>query len=136
MHKIALYIAALYLCTVPGPLAAAQFDGTEPLLCAVVQVVECEAHGKCHPVSIETASLPRFLDVNFEEKIISATEESDIKDVSKIRNFERVNDRLIVQGAENGRGWTIVISEETGEMSATVSDEAVGFVVFGACIKN
>jgi hypothetical protein len=82
------------------------------------------------------AKIPRFLKINFEKKIISATEESGRTDVSTIKNFERVDDRLILQGAENGRGWTMVISEETGEMSATVSDEEVGFVVFGACTKN
>ena len=115
---------------------AAQFDGPAPLLCAVTQVIECEADGECHPVTIEVAGIPRFVKLNFEEKIISATEESKRTDVSPIRNFERGDGRLILQGPESGRGWTIVISEETGKMSATVSDEDVGFVVFGACTKN
>jgi hypothetical protein len=38
-----------------------------------------------------------------------------------------------MHGGQNGRGWTILISEETGKLSATISDEGVGFVVFGAC---
>jgi hypothetical protein len=69
-------------------------------------------------------------------KIISATEESNRTDVSVIKNFERVDGRLILQGAENGRAWSIVIFEENGKMSATISDEEAGFVVFGACTKN
>ena len=80
--------------------------------------------------------IPRFLKINFEKKTISATEESRRTDVSVIKNIERVDSRQIIQGAENGRGWTIVISEKTRKMSATVSDEDVGFVVFGACTKN
>ncbi len=40
---------------------------------------------------------------------------------------------LIMQGGEAGRGWTLVISEETGKMSATISEDRVGFVIFGAC---
>lgn len=51
-------------------------------------------------------------------------------------NVELNDGRLIMQGAENGRGWTLVISEKTGEMSATVSDDKVGFVVFGTCTKD
>ena len=40
---------------------------------------------------------------------------------------------IILQGVENGRGWSIVISEETGKMSATVAGDEIGFIVFGAC---
>jgi hypothetical protein len=42
---------------------------------------------------------------------------------------------MVLQGSENGRGWTMVISEETGKVSATVSDDQVGFVIFGASTK-
>jgi hypothetical protein len=38
-----------------------------------------------------------------------------------------------MQWMHNGRGWTLVISEESGKMSATISDDQVGFVLFGAC---
>lgn len=124
------------LRSTPVQLIAAQFDGTEALLCAVVQIVECETDGKCHPATTEGARIPRFLKVNFDKKTITATEESGITDVSAIKNIEHSDDRLIMQGAENGRGWTLVISEKTGEMSATVSDDKVGFVVFGACTKD
>ena len=120
MSKIGTIILAACLCMAPLQLAAAQFDGSAPLLCAVVQIFECEADGDCRPVTIETARIPRFLKINFEKKTISATAESGIKDVSAIKNFERIDGKLILQGSENGRGWTIVISEETGEMSATV----------------
>lgn len=136
MYKTAVFIFALCLFLLSNQPVAAQHDGSDPLLCAVVQVFECEANGECNPVSIETAVLPRFINVNFEKQEISATEESGITDVSAIRNFERIDGRLILQGAENGRGWTIVVLEETGNMSATVSDEDVGFVLFGACRKN
>ena len=136
MKKIVTIILAIGLCMTPMQLAAAPFDGSEPLLCAVIQIVECGADGKCQPVSTEIAGIPRFLKINVEAKTISATEESGISKVSAIKNVEHVDGHLIMQGAENGRGWTMVISEESGGMSATVSDESVGFVVFGACTRN
>ena len=40
---------------------------------------------------------------------------------------------LILQGAQNGRGWSITITEASGEAVATVSDPVSGFVLFGAC---
>jgi len=133
MNKIKLMALAL-LCLILTPLSssAGPFDGSVPLLCAVIQVVECDAGGECYPVQPEIANIPRFLKVNFKNKTISATEESGRKDTSRIKNIERVNGNLILQGSENGRGWTMVISEETGKLSATVSDDQAGFVVFGA----
>ena len=47
-----------------------------------------------------------------------------------IKSIEHIDGKMIMQGSENGRGWTIVISEKTGKMSATISDDQVGFVVF------
>jgi len=48
---------------------------------------------------------------------------------------------LILQGAEDGYenmhdglGWTMAISEATGQVVLTGSGEQVAFVVFGACL--
>jgi hypothetical protein len=135
MSKTLTVILVVSICLLPMKLAAGQFDGSVPLLCAVIQVVECPAGGDCYPVQPEVANIPRFLKINFKKKIISATEDSGIKDTTQIKNIEHANGKMILQGSENGRGWTMVISEETGKMSATVSDDQVGFVVFGASTK-
>ena len=135
MSKIVTVILALSICMLPMQLAAGQFDGSVPLLCAVIQIIECGAGGDCNPVQPEVAGIPRFLKINFKKKIISATEDSGRKDVTHIKNIDHVYGKMILQGSENGRGWTMVISEETGKMSATVSDDQVGFVVFGASTK-
>jgi len=136
MNKIK-FMGLAFLCLIltPLPIAAGQFDGSVPLLCAVIQVVECGAGGECYPVQPEVANIPRFLKINFKKKTISATEDSGRKEVTKIKNIEHANGKVVLQGSENGRGWTMVISEETGKMSATVSDDQVGFVVFGASTK-
>lgn len=136
MNKIK-FMGLAFLCLILTPLsiAAGQFDGSVPLLCAVIQVVECGAGGECYPVQPEVANIPRFLKINFKKKTISATEDSGRKEVTKIKNIEHANGKVVLQGSENGRGWTMVISEETGKMSATVSDDQVGFVVFGASTK-
>ena len=40
---------------------------------------------------------------------------------------------MLLQGAEGDRGWTVVIHEDTGKMSGTVSADGEGFVIFGQC---
>ena len=62
---------------------------------------------------------------------------------SRIENLERIDGKLILQGAEDGIrevrdgvGWSMAISEETGKMVLTGSGDQVTFVVFGACVPR
>ena len=42
-------------------------------------------------------------------------------------------ERLILQGGENGRAWSLVIDQKTGEMTAAVADHDGGFMIAGVC---
>ena len=136
MRKLTLISLTLFIIISPlQAAAAAPFDGSATLLCAVIDVIECGADGECLEVSAEAAGIPDFLIIDFENNTIRATEESGRIETTAIQNVQHVDGKLILQGAENGRGWSIVISEDSGRMSATVSDEEVGFIVFGASTK-
>ncbi len=122
------------------PALAGDFDGSKPLLCAVMDIVECGPGGNCQKVMAEEIGIPQFLRINFKEKKISATQSSGSKRSTTIKNSEHVDGKLILQGAEDGvedvrdgLGWSIAISEESGKMVLTASGDEVGFVVFGAC---
>ena len=52
---------------------------------------------------------------------------------SSIRNVDRVNGKIILSGAEGERGWTVLINEASGKMSATAAGDGEGFVIFGQC---
>jgi fructose-1,6-bisphosphatase/inositol monophosphatase family enzyme len=85
------------------------------------------------PMAIVSENLPQFIQISVKDKIIKATKSSGVKRVSKIKQIDHNAGKLIMQGVEDGRGWNIVISEETGKLSATVAGDRVGFIVFGAC---
>ena len=46
---------------------------------------------------------------------------------------DHMDGKLILQGTQGQRGWTMLIDEDTGRLSATVTADGEGFVVFGAC---
>jgi hypothetical protein len=46
---------------------------------------------------------------------------------------ERFDGKLILQGVQNGKAWSMIIKETTGKVSLSGSDDQVGFIVFGAC---
>jgi len=132
MRKLTAMSLAIAIGLVPfQTTAAAKFDGSVPLLCAPIEVVECDAGGKCYDGTAESVNIPQFIKINFKERILTDAEEGGR--TAPIKHFERDNGRLIMHGGQGGRGWTAVISEETGKMSATISEERVGFILFGAC---
>ncbi len=141
MKKLNIYSAIiLFISMITAPALAGDFDGSKPLLCAVIDIVECSSGGKCQQVTAEDVGIPRFLKVNFKEKTITATQTSGGKKSTTIKNSEHIDGKLILQGAEDGIegvrdgvGWSIAIAEETGTMVLTASGDDVGFVVFGAC---
>ncbi len=136
MGKLAGIILATCMCIVPHQIAAADFDGSAPLLCAVIRAMECGAETGCETGTASSINLPQFFRVDFEEKRLTAVKASGEKRSTPIKTLERIDGKIIIQGGENGRGWSAVIGGETGKMSVAVSGDQVGFVVFGACIPQ
>ena len=131
-------IACLGLAT--GAVAG-DFDGSIPLLVSVARILECTPVEGCRDVSADSVGLPQFIKIDFAKKSIRpARNGEDIPD-TVIERSERVDGKLMLQGAEDGYanlkdglGWTLTISEETGQVVLTASGDQVAFVVFGACL--
>jgi hypothetical protein len=141
MSKAKIYgLTLMIICMFSLPVLAGDFDGSKPLICAVMDIVECQPGGKCQQVTAEDVGIPHFLKINFKEKKISATHPDGSKKITEIENFEKIDGKIIIQGAEDGIegvrdgvGWSLAIAEETGKTVLTASGDEVGFVIFGAC---
>jgi len=133
MRKIIGISLVTLLCTMPYSLAIAGFDGSAPLLCAVMEAFECNLDQDCNEGNLEAMNIPQFVRIDFKDQKISTPEGSGEKRESVIKNFARDNGMLIMQGIQNGRGWSIAVAEDTGKLTATSSGGMGGFVIFGAC---
>ena len=141
MNKITLLVVVLItLFCLPSQVLAGDFDGSKPLLCATIEVIECVPVEGCDRVTPEAANLPRFLIINFKDKKIVAPRGSETGRTTAIERLEHIDGKLIIEGAEDGvegirdgLGWSMAINEESGDMVLTASGDRVGFVVFGAC---
>lgn len=122
----------MYLACV-SPVRATEGENT-PLLCAPGEEIQCENNGECTRGTIQGARLPRFIRVDFATQQLSGVVEGG-KVVTAIKNRQQLDGILILQGAENGRGWSMTINEKSSEMTLTVAGDQVGFVVFGACMR-
>jgi hypothetical protein len=118
---------------IPYGLAATPFDGSVPLICALIEVMDCAPGADCQCGVPESVNLPQFVKLNFAEKTLSTMEDARRNKVTPIKNLEQLDSNLVLQGVENGRAWSMIIAKETGKMSGAVSDDQVGFAIFGAC---
>ena len=126
-------LAVLVLLVAAPAVRAADFDGSRPLLMAVIDIIECHPGGVCEKVPPQEARLPRFIEIDFDKKEISEVGDAQDERRTAIQNVTQGEGVLILQGAQNGRGWSLTITEANGDAVATIADPVSGFVLFGAC---
>ena len=141
MRNLKLTCLTTLVLLLPLGVGAADFDGSQKLLCAPADVAECVTGPACESVTAEDIKLPEFIAIDFTAKRISDGSYGGSKETTAIQNVRKVNGRLILQGAESGRAWSVVIHQSTGKMTAAVAavseeDVRVGFVLFGDCTPD
>jgi hypothetical protein len=103
-----------------------------PLVCVPLAVTECGAEDECQRGSAASVNLPHFLRVDVNGMTIRAVEEGR---ESPIGSLAHVEGKLILQGVQGTHGWTLIIAEDTGQMSATIASPAAGYIIFGSCTQ-
>jgi hypothetical protein len=117
---------------IPATAPGADFDGSQPLICALKDNFECGPDG-CERVTSEAINLPQFLRLNFKDQQITTIREGVQVRTTKMERMESLGSNLFVQGLENNLTWSLVIDQSSGKMVLTVAGDQAGFVVFGAC---
>lgn len=131
-----------FFCLGPVSVHAADSVVAETMLCASSKVVECSEGMGCEEIALQDVSMPRFIIVDSKNNLIRHAGPGASEKTSKIERKVIIDKKMILQGAEDGMenirdglGWTLAISETSGEFVLTASGEEVAFVVFGACTE-
>ncbi len=119
---------------------AADFDGSNPLICSFGHVVECVNGAECLAVTNDAVDAPDFVKLDFRKKQIVSTTAGEDSAASDI-NVTDLSTHLMVQGTQgsgqgNTLGFSLSIDKATGQMVAAGAGENAGFVIFGACTPN
>jgi hypothetical protein len=112
---------------------AAGLSGTGKLICASSGVVGCIAGPSCVQGTAASFDVPTFMFVDFKKKLVTATDAEGVDAESPIKNQEITDKRIILQGVENHRGWSMAIDRVSGEMSLSANGPGVDFMIYGAC---
>jgi hypothetical protein len=144
MMSVKLLIRTVSLVTMlPFAIHAADFDTSKSLLCSITDVKECTADEGCQKRSLEEVAMPEFLKFDLHNKNVTPGTPVQGRQPTSINEIERIEGKLILQGAEQGAdkvkdglGWTAAISEENGKLIFTASGDEVAFVAFGTCVAQ
>ena len=111
-------------------------DYEASVICAATHTVECDGSDEeCHQGAGDTINFPQFFRVDFSEREIHILDHERKGEITKVTHVARSESRgwTILQGVEEGRPWSMVITEQTGRFSLVINEDDAAFNVFGAC---
>ena len=127
-------LAAIAALAINPASAASVIDGKTKLICSVTDVVACAEAGHCVQGQARSFDLPEFIAIDFASKQVHSTKESGSEATSPISNQQETRNQLVLQGIENGHGWTLSIDRKHGRMTVGTTGEDASYILFGACI--
>lgn len=125
----------LMISALPFAASATDFDGSEALTCAAIHAAECVAEEqKCTSGTPWMINFPVFMEMDFKAKKLSTNDLHQTPRVSSINNVSSLQTgHTIVQGIDEAYAWSMIIAEDTGSFTLSISGEETGFIIFGAC---
>jgi len=142
MRRFKKFIYKVCLAMAIPSLAAAAFDGNEPILCAIRDVNDCGADYACKAVTPEDVALPDFFAIDLVDMRISSVGPTDVA-VTPIERVERLQEKIILQGGDvsgdNPRdavGWTLSLNKDDGKLVVAGVGDGFALVLFGSCIQQ
>ena len=112
---------------------ADDLTGADQFLCAVLDVTQCLDVEGCKEALPEDLNIPQFLRIDTQAQSIRTTAASGQDRETKAQTVTRSEARIVFQGMETGRAFSLYIDEVTGLATfASVSDGRI-VTVFAAC---
>lgn len=126
-------IAFLGLAAGLSPARADDLTGADKILCSTGRIAACCDDGQCGQGSPDELNMPQFIEIDVPAKRVSTTRASGLNRQTTVDNLKRAGGQLVLQGTQNGRAFTILIDEKTGEMTAAVAASECSVSAFGTC---
>ena len=119
---------------------AGDFDGSKPLYGTVNRILEINQFKINDNVDPDIVGLPQNFVIDFKARLIRPSKDSLVRKTPKIKHIEHLENKLILQGVEegvenvdDGLAWSISISKKNGKVVLSASGDGVAYVLFGRC---
>jgi len=132
--KVAFQIS-LALCSLAlaPSLIAENVQDSQNIVCATGTAVLCVENGDCFRVMPDEIDLPRFILIDTKKRTLSTTKLSNRPRNTQIERLARDGGRILIQGIEQGRAYSLSIEEDIGLLTGVMAKDGVTLSVFGDC---
>jgi hypothetical protein len=114
-------------------LADALGSGNEFLCYGLTATVCTIEAGQCETREPWELDLPDFVRLDLRGRVIKSTAAALEQRETSIARMEREDGLIFLQGSQNGRAFSWVISETTGEGTMMINSQDTGVTVFTVC---
>ncbi|MGW8369772.1 MAG: hypothetical protein ACWGPN_13985 [Gammaproteobacteria bacterium] len=116
-----------------GTAAADDVTGQSQLLCAPGYVTHCSSGGECETGPPENYNFLDFFRIDLDRELILPTEASQDNSQTPIQSLTRAEGTIFLQGVENGRAYSFLIVEQTGDGAVSVIADGETATAFLSC---
>lgn len=102
-------------------------------ICAVEQVIACEPFAPCERGLPSAVNMPALIQLDIENKTVISRTTTGGDRSSAISLVEEVDDGYLITGIDEGNGWSMRISADTGRFTLASAHDGVAFTGFGVC---
>ena len=114
-------------------ISAEDVSESKELVCASSRVLICFEHGECMDVMPDDIGMPPFVVVDLKKKMMRTTKASQLNRETPATSLQRADGKIILQGIEANRAFSITIDEATGFMTASIARDGFTVSSFGSC---
>lgn len=130
------YTAPVLALLFATPLSADVLKDANRMLCVPGAVSHCVADIGCKSELPEDENIPEFIEVDLKRKTLATTRASGEGRSTPIGSQLRQDGHIYLQGVENGRSFSMVISESTGNLTFTIAADGETATGFGDCTPD
>ena len=103
------------------------------LLCYGWSAARCDTEAECEVTAPWRLNMPDFLKIDLDDQLVTTTGGEVEQRETPIATVVRENGLLIMQGQQEGRVYSWIITETTGEGTLTIGTPGEGIMVFTVC---
>ena len=116
-----------------APTLADDLRGSDRFLCSSVTAARCFPDGECVTGVPWDWNIPQFIEIDLEARTLATTRASGENRTTPIKNVERSDDHVFLQGVEGGRAFSFTIDEVSGLAAVAVARAGLTVSVFASC---
>lgn len=112
---------------------ADDITGSDELLCYGWSAARCDTEAECEVTAPWRLNMPDFIKVDLDNEVVTTTGGEVEQRETPLSTVSREQGLLIMQGQQEGRVFSWIITEMTGEGTLSVGTPGEGITVFTVC---